>query len=225
MDAIQEFSQTKESQFRLKHRNFNPSEEEQFSFIFQNAQEQMDQGVSAKNILKSMSNQNKELIQRYRSLADSIDNIDQLSKEGATNLLKQHGNEVDFNNDAIVEVGKAKTFIFPPVNSSKKVKDAWTETTKDMTMKERLLAEAPFLAMSFSANVIYDHKGTPTGVKEPGSPGYTNPFTTPNFSWKSTIEQIQSHYEDFKSHYTPKQYNDVMDLMNRFNQNLDRKLV
>lgn len=224
MDTIQPFSHTNKSQERMKYFNFTKNEIDQFSSIFQKAQIQTNQGVSSKDQLKSMSNQDKELIRRYRSLADSIENIDQLSDEGASNLLRQYGNEVDLNNDAIVDVGKAKNFIFPPVNSSQKVKDAWNETTKDMSPKEKMLAELPFLITPISANLKVNHNNKVIGVHEPGSPNYVNPFSRAGFSWDQLISDIQDHYNDYKTHYTNKQYNEVMNVMNKFSKNLNRPL-
>lgn len=225
MDAIQSFSHTSKSQDRMKYFNFNKSEVERFSQIFQNAQTKLDQGISAKDQLNSMSIQDKELIRQYRSLADSIDKVDQLSNEGATNLLKQYGNEVDLNNDAIVDIGMAKTFIFPPINSSQKTKAAWAATTRDMSFEEKMLAEAPFLTQHIVANLKTDHNGNVIGVNEPGSPNYVNPFTKPNFSWDELISNIQTHYQDFKAHYTDKQFNNVMNTMNDFAKNLHRRLA
>ncbi|MCO4783850.1 MAG: hypothetical protein KC646_16095 [Candidatus Cloacimonetes bacterium] len=225
MDTIQSFTHTTKSQERMKYFNFTNTEIDQFTEIFQNAQQKLDQGISAKEQLKSMSTQDKELIKRYRSLADSINQINQLSEEGATNLLKQYDNEVDFNNDAIVEVGKAKTFVFPPVNTSQKVKDAWSETTKDMTVKEKMLAELPFVTHHLIANIKQDYNGQVIGINEPGAPNYKSPFTKVNFSWDDLISNIQNHYQEYKNHYTPKQFKDVMTTMTNFSKNLNQPLT
>lgn len=125
---------TSESTRLLSLRGLSTQESADFAALLGDAQQAMDDGKSAKQVLKGMSQEELTLVQRASSLADPI-NVSGLSKEGATNLLAQpdYSDHVDLDNDGIVEVGKARTVTFPPVNAPQHVKDAWDEATEGMS--------------------------------------------------------------------------------------------
>jgi hypothetical protein len=78
-----------------------------------------------------MSIEDLMLLQKANSLAEPI-NVSAYSKEGAVNLLSQpdKSDKVDLNNDGIVEIGAAKTIIFPLVNAPNGVTLAWGKATE-----------------------------------------------------------------------------------------------
>jgi hypothetical protein len=95
-------------------------------------------GGSAKSFLAGLSAQDLMLLQQATGLADRID-VAALSEEGAANLLLEQDGRVDLNNDGLVEVGAAKTVVFPPVNAPQSVKDAWTAATAGMSDKDKMM--------------------------------------------------------------------------------------
>lgn len=135
----------------LNLRQLNQDEIQQFSAILTEAKSQ--QG-SAKNTLLNMSPSELALVQKANSLADSI-NVTSLSEEGATNLLRQPDNsdKVDLNNDGIVEVGAAKSLIFPPVNAPASVKTAWESATANLSEEDKMMLELRMHLAVFGANI------------------------------------------------------------------------
>lgn len=123
----------------LNLRKLSQDEIQQFSELLTEAKSQQ---ASPKNTLLAMSADELKLIQKANSLADPI-NVSSLSEEGAANLLSQPDNsdKVDLNNDGIVEVGAAKSIIFPPVNAPDFVKSAWERATADMAEGDKFILE------------------------------------------------------------------------------------
>ncbi len=81
--------------------------------------------------LQSLSPAELAVLQREKSLADTIQS-QQLSKEGAMNLLLPNGYSVDLNRDGFEEVGLARTAGFPPRDAPQAVQQAWAETIDNM---------------------------------------------------------------------------------------------
>jgi hypothetical protein len=135
----------------LSLRQLNQDEIQQFSDILSEAKNQ--QG-SAKNTLLAMTANELALVQKANSLADPI-NVSSLSEEAAANLLSQPDNsdKVDLNNDGIVEVGAARTIIFPPVNAPDNVKLAWESATADMSETDKFILEFRMHSAVFGINI------------------------------------------------------------------------
>ncbi len=139
--------------------------------------------------IQSLSPDDIEVLRRVHSLAEprGVRNTD---VEGAVNLLLPPQNHTDLNNDGLVETGAAVGFVFPPPNAPQSVKDAWEETTKDMSSKERLLASAHFLGASISANIKLDSNGQAIGIYEHTDPEYTNIYGTTEGEWETLLSQL-----------------------------------
>jgi hypothetical protein len=135
----------------LNLRQLNQDEIQQFSEMLSEAKTQQN---SPKNTLLAMSADELALVQKANSLANSID-VASLSEEGAANLLSQPDNsdKVDLNNDGIVEVGAAKSLIFPPVNAPASVKLAWESATADMSEMDKLTLELRMHIAVFGINM------------------------------------------------------------------------
>ena len=135
----------------LSLRQLNNDEIQQFSEILSEAKNQQS---SAKDTLLAMSADELALVQKANSLAHNI-NVTSLSEEGAINLLSQpdHSDKVDLNNDGIVEVGAAKTLIFPPVNAPAHVKLAWESATADLSESDKMTLELNMHMAVFGVNI------------------------------------------------------------------------
>lgn len=81
--------------------------------------------------LQSLSMQEIEAVRLNHGLAEPI-HAEQLSKEGASNLLLPQGYSVDLNNDGLEEVGAARTMSFPPRNAPAEFVDKWRDSTANM---------------------------------------------------------------------------------------------
>lgn len=171
--------------------------------------------------IKSLSRDDIDVLQRVHSLAEPKGVIGVTTEEGAFNLLLPQSQQVDTNDDAIVERGLAKTFVFPPVNSPQAVKDAWDEATAGMTEKERMLATAPFMAVSVAVNVKYDAKGESIGLYEPGDKGYANIFGKTGEDWTKMLSRMIDYSRSLEAYDS--KYIQQTKLLVAFSENLTEK--
>lgn len=158
-----------------------------------------------KTFLKSLSSEERQIIQAVQGLADEItaSSIDGLSAEGSLNLLLPPGAQRDWNDDGIYSVGRGNSFRFPTDNTPAHVKEAWAETTKDMSFEELMMAEAHMMSVQFSANFHADASGNVT-VYEPGDPEFTNPFGDMNYALHA--EQRLAWNEHIRNQISIEQY-------------------
>jgi len=131
-----------ESMNLLQTRGLSETQITDFASLLEEAHEQQENNLSAKEVLNTMSNSELQLLQTATSLAAPI-NVNSLSKEGAMNLLAQPDKTglVDLNNDGIVEVGAARNIMFPPVNAPAHVKDAWDKATEGLSFFDKAVLE------------------------------------------------------------------------------------
>lgn len=101
--------------------------------------------------LRSLSPSELEVLQHIHCLADSLAPSG-LSKEGALNLLLAPGHSQDIDNDGFQMIGLGKTWQFPPVNAPESVKQAWKETTAQLSESDVMLLEGSLLPMSIGNN-------------------------------------------------------------------------
>lgn len=94
--------------------------------------------------LKTLSTPELAALQHVHSLADPID-PDNLTKEGALNLLYSPDQAKDIDHDGFEMVGKAKTWTFPPVDAPDSVKKAWKQATSGMDGGDALLMACAFM--------------------------------------------------------------------------------
>ncbi len=139
--------------------------------------------------IQSLSRDDIEVLRRVHSLAEPS-GVRNTNVEGAVNLLLPPQNHTDLNNDGLVATGAAVGFVFPPPNAPQSVKDAWEETTKNMSSDERLLASAHFLTASISANIKFDSDGKAIGIYDHTDPEYTNIYGTTEGEWETLLSQL-----------------------------------
>ena len=140
--------------------------------------------------VKSLSKSDIDVLKRVHCFAEAKGVTAVNTEEGAFNLLLPPSGAVDTNNDAVVERGIGKNFVFPPPNAPQEVKDAWEKMTADMSEKDRLLAQVPFMVATIGANIEYDENGTATGLHEPGDANYTNIFDKTKAEWADMLAQM-----------------------------------
>jgi len=148
--------------------------------------------------IQSLTRDDVEVLRRVHSLAEPS-GVRNTGVEGAVNLLLPPQNHTDLNNDGLVSTGAAVGFVFPPPNAPQSVKDAWEETTKNMSSDERLLASAHFLSASVSANIKFDSDGKAIGIYDHTDPEYTNIYGTTEGEWETLLSQLLEQSKNAES--------------------------
>lgn len=95
---------------------------EEFQKIYNDVKEKGVSISNAKEYLDSLSKEELSTLQNYTRLVHEI-NVDTLSNEGAYNLLLEHYEKYDFNNDGVVEDGEGKTIPLIPAHFSSTEKE------------------------------------------------------------------------------------------------------
>lgn len=145
MSNIGALSFSRSAQELMKHRQVTAKEQDSFASILEKTRSISPQ--QAKETLQALSVAERELLEQVHfgsALHSSLDTpaqIDALSDEGAYNLLVQPHSYVDIDRDGITDVGKGKTLIFPPSDSSREVKDAWDAATEGLTPLQKATQE------------------------------------------------------------------------------------
>jgi hypothetical protein len=104
---------------------------ESFQKIHDDAKEKGINISNAKEYLDSLSKDELSTLQNYTRLVNEID-VDSLSDEGAYNLLLDHYEKYDFNNDGFIEDGIGKGTSIIPSHFSNSEKKALVDTFNSM---------------------------------------------------------------------------------------------
>lgn len=158
-------SLSSESVSLLQVRGLSGQQVDDFTELLNQANQQLEQDRSAKQVLSDMSGDELALLQKATSLASTI-NVSSLSNEGALNLLAQPDKTgmVDLNNDGIVEIGKAKMITFPPLNAPPSIHAAWEKATENMAEGDKMIMQLHMHTAVYGFQI----EGLPT--KQPLSP-------------------------------------------------------
>jgi hypothetical protein len=99
-----------------------------------------------KKFLQTLAPTELATLQTIHGLAKPV-NPDNISQEGALNLLLSPDKAQDTDHDGFQMVGLAKTWQFPPVNAPDSVKQAWKDTTANMNGHDKMMLQASFLPL------------------------------------------------------------------------------
>lgn len=144
-------------------------------------------GKSGKEFALTLNDYELSVVQKSKLIADRI-NPSKLSAEGAENLFVVQGDNrkyVDLDNDGITEIGEGKVLIFPPPNSPDSVKDAWDETSKNMTFEQKMLVMGSFLA-----ETVGDRN-------QSHSPSVRNPYGSTSQDFSDLIDRVVCRLKRF----------------------------
>ncbi|WP_296056897.1 hypothetical protein [uncultured Amphritea sp.] len=185
------------------------------------------QPINSKAFLKNLSYEDREVLREVHSLADYIDDskVDQMSSEGANNLLRLPHTGLDSDNDGFTDIGIGKTFMFPNSNTPPGVAEAWNKTTEGMSFKDKMMAKGHLMSSLIMANIETDKNGRFVARHEPGSPGYVNPFASADFSYQKWSTDWLRYLEDFKLQMSEDQYSRDKRFFESFLQNLKQARV
>lgn len=138
----------------LTARGMNADAQQKVMDIYAAARSSLDAG-QARSFLLKLDSATLAQLQQAAALADPIEPA-RLSDEGATNILRPPGDLVDLDDDGFLEVGRARTFVFPPVNAPQAIKDAWDHMRPHMS---------EFEISSFSHQVMFVLAAPPASLK------------------------------------------------------------
>jgi len=172
--------------------------------------------------LKNLTPAGIDLLRQAQSLpAGAHIDIDGMNTEEALNFILPQSSKVDLDNDGLVEgANGGKSFVFPPVNASQSVKDAWADATKGMSESDKMLLTGRFFFMAFSANLHVDENGKVTRI-EPDEPGWRNVFAEENFSYSDAIDRLIEGNEFNRPYNTPEIYERIKGLLAKLEQAFD----
>ena len=138
---------------------------EGFEKIYNESKEEGVTISSAKEFLNSLSSEELATLQHFTRLADEI-NVDELSDEGAYNLLLHHYEKFDFNEDGIREDGIAKTAGFIPEELPSDAKQAMVDSFNEMGSENMLMVSILFLRPSININNEYAMSNEPITLEQ-----------------------------------------------------------
>ncbi len=166
-----------------------------------------DQGGYAdpKAFLDSLSEDQLEVVRRVHSLADPI-SVDELSEEGALNLLLPPPAQVDLNHDGFTRSGIAYGMRFPDSNTPADVTAAWEEATEGMSLRDRMIYELEMMLPLLTANIVCDEDGRFLERYEPGDPRFTNPMASEDYSYSDAVQDCLDYLERFRNQMPPERY-------------------
>ena len=102
---------------------------------------------NAINFINSLSDKDRDILARFHGLYDGL-STDNLSKEGAYNLLQLPAKQVDLDKNGVTNIGSQISVTFPPVNFPQGVSQAYTDAL--YKMQEKGASTTELYAFSFS---------------------------------------------------------------------------
>jgi hypothetical protein len=105
-----------------------------FKTIQAKAQESGINLDNAIDFVESLTEEGKEVLKRYHGLYDDI-STDNMSKEGAYNLIMEQSKRADLNGDGIINIGSEVSVAFPPVDFPAGFNEVYTDALYGMQEK------------------------------------------------------------------------------------------
>lgn len=167
--------------------------------------------------LKKLSEDELAVVQQVHRLADPI-NVDELTVEGAVNLLVPPAAQIDLNRDGLTRCGVAYGLRFPDSNTPPEVVTAWEEATAGMSFEDRMIYEFQMTLPLLTANIVVDDQGHFVRRYEPGDPEFTNPMASSEYSYVQAAQDRLDYLELFKTRMSPEQYERDMAFWTRMHE-------
>lgn len=168
---------------------------ESFEAIYNQANDSHVTLETAKTFLHTLSQEQLVTLQHYTSLADTI-SIDELSEEGAYNLLMHDNEKYDFDNDGFVSNGAALTQERIPKNMPDKEKQAYIKTLNQLNDGDRLNITSLFLLpVTKNDPTVYNYETIQQRVDN-----IINPIP-PAFTSDEVKNSFKKFWNTFSSYY------------------------
>lgn len=124
--------------------------------------------------LKGLDAGSLAILQQAAGLADPI-RPNNLSEEGAENLLLKPTEAVDLNRDGLVEIGIGRLIAFPPPDASPALRSAWVSTVDGLDS-----GDAAMLALQLASPAI---------PIDGGAPQFPD-FASSDFDWSGWMAKL-----------------------------------
>jgi len=138
---------------------------EGFEEIYNRAKDENVNISNAKEFLSSLSKEELDTLQHFSGLADDI-NVEGLSDEGSYNLLLNHYERYDFDNDGLVSAGRGNTIPLIPQNMSSEDKKALVDTVNEMGMDNAFLGLSMIIFSNMTINGPTNDRVDYSSIKE-----------------------------------------------------------
>ncbi len=112
----------------------NKSLQSAFKTIQSKAQESGITLDNAIDFVESLTEEGKAVLKRYHGLYDDI-STENMSKEGAYNLIMEQSKRADLNGDGIINIGSEVSVAFPPVDFPAGFNEIYTDALYGMQEK------------------------------------------------------------------------------------------
>jgi len=120
---------------------------------------------NAKEFLSSLSKEELDTLQHFSGLAEQV-NVSVLSDEGSYNLLLNHYERYDFNNDGLVTSGIGNSLPMIPTNMSNHDKKALVDTVNEMGMDKAFLGLSMIIFSNMTINGATNDRVDFSSIKE-----------------------------------------------------------
>jgi len=138
---------------------------EGFEEIHNRAKDENINISNAKEFLSSLSKEELDTLQHFSGLADQV-NVSVLSDEGSYNLLLNHYERYDFNNDGLVTSGIGNSLPMIPTNMSNHDKKALVNTVNEMGMDNAFLGLSAIIFSNVSLDGYSNERVDFSSIKE-----------------------------------------------------------
>lgn len=191
------------NQYTTIRENQRPHEKA-FELVYEKAKEADVKLDTAKDFLHELSRAELRTLQKFEGLADPI-NLDNLTNEGAYNLLVHTYEKYDWNNDGSTEIGEARVLMSIPQNMDDLTKRAWVKTLNGMG--DDFMATS---VLTMSLNDEYNTRRIAQHLSQMSESELAKMQESANYDIKKFIEETLS------KPYNPKMitFQDILDKVN-----------
>jgi len=183
--------------------------------------EQAEQtGGDAKAFLRSLAADDRTALQQVHGIGEPITDsmIEQMTDEGAANLLRMRDDGRDSDNNGLTDVGISSRLMFPHPSTPADVTAAWEKTMEGLSGPERLLAEGMMIFELMSANRHINENGQ-LHRAEPGDLDWVNPFNS-DFDYQDWTKKRIEYLDSYRNLMSAEQYERGMRFAQTFLENL-----
>lgn len=173
--------------------------------------------VDPQSFVKSLSKEELATIQQVHLLARPI-GVDELTEEGALNLLLPPAAGVDLNHDGLTQSGIGYRIGFPDSTTPSKVVAAWDEATANLEPGDKMMYELQMKLPLLLANMYVDAQGQYSHHYEPGDPEFRNPLLSGGYSFLEATQSQIDNLDFMKHRMEPSLYQKHTNFWNHFQQ-------
>ncbi|MDB5054276.1 MAG: hypothetical protein JWM44_2326 [Bacilli bacterium] len=170
--------------------------------------------TSDKQFLRSLNSEEMDTIKAYNHQSSRSINIDNLSDEGAHNLIAAPGDLKDLNNDGLVTVGEANMEVFPPPGQPDGVYVAWLALSPEAQKNIRHEADLKWTLANMG---MWDKD---LGINKNYNKNYQTIFNQPGVSFSGFVDQLMTQRIQQNNIAASDNFQNIMDDLTHFKNEL-----